>query len=277
MKKSKSKFSILKFVFIDVINFCMFVNFFVNLTTTYDWQPIITRTWRHLVSRKERWSIYNWVVHPATKVKPTEWQIGSTKSLFTWRWDISEPRDNFVPGSHENWVGYYPGAIRTRHNNTRENCILNMQDGVQQNLCYISFLDTSLFAAVLYQSNGFLFAYCACSHLASAISAMLASMCEYWSCALQSKLSRLPEISRCRAFTWIIIVPGSPSEISRSSELSRFHVNGQAFKTEKHVRTGVSLPPEISRLMWTGSKMAATVVENCQTDMTLFILILTYS
>ena len=36
-------------------------------------------------------------------------------------------------------------------------------------------------------------------------------------------------------------VPGSPSEISRSSELCRFHVNGQAFKTEKHVRTGISL------------------------------------
>ena len=65
----------------------------------------------------------------------------------------------------------------------------------------------SLFAVVLYQLNGFLLAYCACSHLASAISAMLASMCEYWSCALQSKLSRPPEISRCRAFTWIIVVP----------------------------------------------------------------------
>ena len=65
----------------------------------------------------------------------------------------------------------------------------------------------SLFAAVLYQLNGFLLVYCACSHLASAISAMLASMCEYWSCALQSKLSRPPEISRCRAFTWIIVVP----------------------------------------------------------------------
>ena len=115
----------------------------------------------------------------------------------------------------------------------------------------------SLFAAVLYQLNGLLLAYCACSYLASAISAMLASMCEYWSCALQSKLSRPPEISRCRVFTWIIVVPvkpGSPSEISRPPELSRFHVNGQAFKTEKHVRTGISrgpeisLPPEISRL-----------------------------
>ena len=38
-------------------------------------------------------------------------------------------------------MGYYPGAIRTRHNNTRENCILNVQDGVQQKLCFISFLD----------------------------------------------------------------------------------------------------------------------------------------
>ena len=46
---------------------------------------------------------------------------------FTWRWDISDPRDNFVLGSHENWVGYYPGAISTRQNNTWENCILNVQ------------------------------------------------------------------------------------------------------------------------------------------------------
>ena len=113
----------------------------------------------------------------------------------------------------------------------------------------------SLFVSVLCQLNGFLLVYCACSHLASAISAMLASMCEYWSCALQSKLSRPPKISWCRAFTWIIVVLGSPSEISRPPELSRFHVNGQAFKTEKHLRTGISrrseisLPPEISHLM----------------------------
>ena len=26
-----------------------------------------------------------------------------TKSLFTWRWDILDPRDNIVPRSHENW------------------------------------------------------------------------------------------------------------------------------------------------------------------------------
>ena len=50
----------------------------------------------------------------------------------------------------------------------------------------------SLFVAVLYKLNGFLLVYCACSHLASAISATLASMCEYWSCALQSKLSGPP-------------------------------------------------------------------------------------
>ena len=190
------------------------------------------------------------------------------KSLFTWRWNILDPPRylgpprQLCPGFTWKLSGLLPGAIRTRHNNTRENCILNLQDGVQQNLCYISFLNTSLFAAVLYQLNGFLLAYCACSHLASAISAMLASMCEYWSCALQSKLSRPPEISRCRVFTWIIVVPvnpGSPSEISQSPELSRFHVNGQAFKTEKHVHTGISrgleisLPPEISRLMWTST------------------------
>ena len=65
----------------------------------------------------------------------------------------------------------------------------------------------SLFVAVLYKLNGFRLVYCACSHLASAISAMLAYMCEYWPCALQSKLSRPPEISRCRAFTWVIVVP----------------------------------------------------------------------
>ena len=65
----------------------------------------------------------------------------------------------------------------------------------------------SLSAVVLYQLNEFLLAYCACSHLASAISAMLASMCEYWSCALQSKLFRPAEISRCKAFRWIIVIP----------------------------------------------------------------------
>ena len=45
--------------------------------------------------------------------------------------------------------GYYPCAISTRHNNTRENCVLNVQDGVQQNLCFISFLDA--------------FSFCCCS------------------------------------------------------------------------------------------------------------------
>ena len=42
-------------------------------------------------------------------------------------------------------MGYYPRAISTRHNNTRENCILNVQDGVQQKLCFISFLNTLSF------------------------------------------------------------------------------------------------------------------------------------
>ena len=95
------------------------------------------------------------------------------------------------------WV-ITPGAIRTRHNNTRENCILNVQDGVRQELCFITFSIFSLFVAVLYKLNEFLLVYCACSHVASASSAMLAFMCEYWSCALQSKLFRPPEISRCR-------------------------------------------------------------------------------
>ena len=41
-----------------------------------------------------------------------------TKSLFTWGWDILDPQDispswdNFVPGSHENWLGYRPGAYK---------------------------------------------------------------------------------------------------------------------------------------------------------------------
>ena len=111
----------------------------------------------------------------------------------------------------------------------------------------------SLFVAVLYKLNGFLLVYCACSHLASTNSTMLASMCEYWSCALHSKLSRVPEISRCRAFTWIIVVPVNlvtrvvqGRYLAPPPELSGFHANGQAFKTEKHVRTGISLPPEIS-------------------------------
>ena len=34
-------------------------------------------------------------------------------------------------------------------NNTRENCILNLHDGVQQKLCFLSFLDT--------------FSFCCCS------------------------------------------------------------------------------------------------------------------
>ena len=95
-----------------------------------------------------------------------------------------------------------------------------------------------LFAVVLYQLNGFLLSYCACSHLAPATSAMLASMCEYWSCPLQSKLSQPPRYPGAeRSHGWVVPVnPGSPSEISRPHELSRFHVNGQAFKTEKHVR-----------------------------------------
>ena len=45
--------------------------------------------------------------------------------------------------------GYYPEAIRTRHKNTRENCILNVQDDVQQKLCFIRCLDT--------------FSFCCCS------------------------------------------------------------------------------------------------------------------
>ena len=53
--------------------------------------------------------------------------------------DISPSRDNVVSGSH------YPGPISIRYNNTRENCILNVQDGVQQKLCFISFLDNFSF------------------------------------------------------------------------------------------------------------------------------------
>ena len=102
------------------------------------------------------------------------------------------------------------------------------------------------------------FSFCCCSisikWISSCILCVLASMCEYWSCALQSKLSRPPEISRCRAFTWIIVVP--VNQVTRvvqarylvpsPPKLSWFHVNGQAFKTVKHVRTGISQGPEIS-------------------------------
>ena len=105
-----------------------------------------------------------------------------TKSLFTWGWDILDPRDispswdNFVPGSHENWLGYRPGAYKMVFN---KNFVLSV------------FSILSLFAAVLYKLhvNGFFLAYCACSQLAS---------------SLQSKLSWPTEISRCRVFTWII-------------------------------------------------------------------------
>ena len=109
----------------------------------------------------------------------------------------------------------------------------------------------SLSAVVLYQLNEFLLAYCACSHLASAISAMLASMCEYWSCALQSKLFRPAEISRCKASRWIIVIPRVTRVVQARylpppPGLSGFHVNGKLFKTEKHVRTGISRGSEVS-------------------------------
>ena len=34
-------------------------------------------------SGNKHWSIYNWIAHPATKVKPPEWRIGSTKMTAT--------------------------------------------------------------------------------------------------------------------------------------------------------------------------------------------------
>ena len=138
----------------------------------------------------------------------------ATKGLFTWRWDISNlrdispSRDNFVPGSHENWVGYYPGAIRTRHNNTRENCILNVQDGVQQKLCFISFLDTFSFCCcsilIKWISSCKL-----CSHLAPAISTKIYVRFHVRILVMPITVEVVPasEISRCRAFTWIIVVP----------------------------------------------------------------------
>ena len=104
-------------------------------------------------------------------------------------------------------MGYYPGAIRTHHNNTRENSILNLQDGVQQNLCFISFLDTSLFAVVLYQLNGF-FLHIVRVHI------WYLQFPPCCACALVMRITvevapppPSPEISRCRAFTWIIVVP----------------------------------------------------------------------
>ena len=117
------------------------------------------------------------------------------------------PRENFVPGSHENWVGYYPGAIRTRHNNTQENCILNLQDDVQQNLCFISFFDTSLFAVVLNQLNGFFL------HIVRVHIWYLQFPPCWLSCAnighahYSRSCAGPPEIFWCRALTWIIVVP----------------------------------------------------------------------
>ena len=117
----------------------------------------------------------------------------------------------------------------------------------------------SLSAVVLYQLNEFLLAYCACSHLVSAISAMLAFMCEYWSCALQSKLFRPAEISRCKASRWIIVIPRvtrvvqarylpPPRVIRVSCERTSFqNRETRAHRDISGVR-GFSAP-EISRLM----------------------------
>ena len=71
---------------------------------------------------------------------------------FTWHACISRtPEISHPPKTTLSWVHMKiewviaPGAISTHHNNTRENCILNVQDGVQQKRCFISFLDTFSF------------------------------------------------------------------------------------------------------------------------------------
>ena len=136
-----------------------------------------------------------------------------------------------------------------------------------KNFVLLVFSIFSLFVVVLYKLNGFLLVYRACSHLASAISATLAYMCEYWSCALQSKLSRPPEISRCRAFTWIIVVPVNwvtcvvqarylgPRVIPVSCERTSFQ--NRETRANRDISGAREIPaPEISRLMWTGSNEA---------------------
>ena len=173
-------------------------------------------------------------------------------------------RDNFVPGSHENWVGYYPGAIRTRHNNTRENCTLNVQDGVQQKLCFISFLD--------------IFSFCCCSISIKCISSSILCVFTFGICnfrhvgchvripvtCITVEVVRTPEISRCWAFTWIIVVPGNRvTWVIQARYLGPLGYPGfiwtDKLSKQKYVRTGIywgpeiSLSPEISRLMWTGS------------------------
>ena len=122
--------------------------------------------------------------------------------------EISYPAKTTLSRVHMKieWV-IIPGLFkRAIHNNTWENCILNVQNSVRQEFCFISFLDIFSFwfcsISIKWISSCilcvFTFGICNFRHVAS--------MCGYWSCALQSKLSRPPEISRCRAFTWIIVV-----------------------------------------------------------------------
>ena len=40
-------------------------------------------TWHYLIGSFNHWSIYNWIAHSATKVKPPEWRIGCTKMAAT--------------------------------------------------------------------------------------------------------------------------------------------------------------------------------------------------
>ena len=96
-----------------------------------------------------------------------------TKSLFTWRWDISDT-SRYLTLLRQLCPGF-----------TWKLMVFN------KNFVLSVFSILSLFAAVLYKLhvNGFFLAYCACSQLAS---------------SLQSKLSWPTEISRCRVFTWII-------------------------------------------------------------------------
>ena len=112
------------------------------------------------------------------------------------------------------------------------------------------------------------FSFCCCSisikWISSCILCVLVSMCEYWSCALQSKLSRPPEISRCRAFTWIIVVPvnqvtrvvqarylvpSPPQVILVSCEWTSFQNSETRAHRDISGARDIPAPPEISRLM----------------------------
>ena len=127
------------------------------------------------------------------------------------------PPRQLCPGSRENWVGYYPWAIRTRHNNTRENCSLNLQDGVQPKPLFYQFSRYFSFCCITKSIKWisscilcvFTFGICNFRHVGFHVRILV----------MRITVEVVPtpqDIPRCRAFPVVPGNPGSPSEISRT-------------------------------------------------------------